>query len=158
VRVTNLPKALRDFIETGPLAHLATVNANGSPQVTVIWIGLDGDDIVSGHMQMYQKTRNIQREPRVVLSFAAPRTPGVFFAEHAILYATATVEEGGARDLVTRLGKRYVGPFAPYGKPRLEPAGERAAEASQARDAVLGLLAAQLETGGDSGTTLSAKR
>jgi PPOX class probable F420-dependent enzyme len=110
VRVTNLPKALRDFIETGPLAHLATVNANGSPQVTVIWIGLDGDDIVSGHMQMYQKTRNIQREPRVVLSFAAPRTPGVFFAEHAILYATATVEEGGARDLVTRLGKRYVGP------------------------------------------------
>jgi hypothetical protein len=37
-------------------------------------------------------------------------------------------------------------------------AGERAAGASQARDAVLGLLAAQLETGGDSGTTLSAKR
>lgn len=108
--MTHLPKSLRDLIETGPLAHLATVNANGSPQATVIWIDVDGDDIVSGHMSLYQKIRNIQREPRVVLSIAAPRVPGVLLAEHAILHATATVEEGGARDLLTRLGKRYVGP------------------------------------------------
>lgn len=108
--MTHLPKTLRDLIETGPLAHLATVNANGSPQATVIWIGLDGDDIVSAHMSLYQKIRNIQREPRVVLSIEAPSPPGVFLAEHAILYATATVEEGGARDLLTRLGKLYVAP------------------------------------------------
>jgi hypothetical protein len=38
---------LRDLIEAGPMAHLSTINADGSPQVSVIWIGLDGDDLVN---------------------------------------------------------------------------------------------------------------
>ena len=49
--MSGLPRELRDLIESGPMAHLSTINADGSPQVTVIWIGLDGDDLVSGHMQ-----------------------------------------------------------------------------------------------------------
>jgi hypothetical protein len=32
------------------MAHLSPINADGSPQVTVVWIGLDGDDLVTGHM------------------------------------------------------------------------------------------------------------
>jgi PPOX class probable F420-dependent enzyme len=74
--MSGLPGELRDLIESGPFAHLSTINADGSPQVSVIWIGLDGDDIVSGHMQWYAKLRNIERDPRVVLSFVAPRVPG----------------------------------------------------------------------------------
>lgn len=108
--MTQLPPSLRDLIETGPLAHLSTVNRDGSPQVSVVWIGRDGDDIVSAHMQLRQKIRNVRHEPRVVLSFAAPAAPGVFLAEHALVHATAAVEEGGAREVLTRLGKVYVAP------------------------------------------------
>jgi hypothetical protein len=46
--------------------------------VTVIWIGQDGDDLVSGHMSWYVKLRNIERDPRLVLTFDAPRVRGVF--------------------------------------------------------------------------------
>jgi len=61
-----LPRELRDLIESGPMAHLSTINPDGSPQVTVIWIGLDGDDLVSGHMSRRTKLRNIERDLRVV--------------------------------------------------------------------------------------------
>ena len=53
--MSGLPSELRDLVESGPLAHLSTINADGSPQVSVIWVGLDGDDLVSGHMQWYAK-------------------------------------------------------------------------------------------------------
>ena len=60
------------------MAHLATINADGSPQVTVIWIGLDGDELVSAHLGWYAKLRNMDRDPRVVLSFDAPRDHSAF--------------------------------------------------------------------------------
>jgi len=69
-----LPRELRDLVASGPLAHLTTLNADGDPQVTVIWIGLDGDSIVSGHLSHQVKLRNVERDPRVVLSFTAPQT------------------------------------------------------------------------------------
>src|SRR6266702_3575166 len=92
--MSGLPSELRDLVESGPLAHLSTINADGSPQVSVIWVGLDGDDLVSGHMQWYAKLRNIERDPRVVLSFEAPRAPGVFLNPYAVLHARATIEPG----------------------------------------------------------------
>jgi predicted pyridoxine 5'-phosphate oxidase superfamily flavin-nucleotide-binding protein len=61
--MTALPTELRELIEVGPLACLTTTNADGSPQVSVIWIGNDGDDLVSGHMSHYLKLRNIERDP-----------------------------------------------------------------------------------------------
>ena len=90
--MSGLPRELRDLIESGPMAHLTTINADGSPQVSVIWIGLDGDDLVSGHMRWYAKLRNIERDPRVVLSFDAPRVPGVFLNPYAVLHARAAVQ------------------------------------------------------------------
>src|SRR5215510_1289141 len=81
--MSGLPRELRDLIESGPMAHLSTINADGSPQVSVIWIGVDGDDLVSGHMSRRVKLRNIERDPRVVLSLDAPRTPGVFLNPYA---------------------------------------------------------------------------
>jgi PPOX class probable F420-dependent enzyme len=111
-------KELRDLIESGPLAHLSTVNPDGSPQVSVIWIGLDGDGIVSGHMNHYAKLRNIERDPRVVLSFTAPRTPEVLLNEYAVLRARATVEETDeAWDLLNRLAKVYMSADAEFPAP-----------------------------------------
>jgi PPOX class probable F420-dependent enzyme len=118
-RVNGLPPELRELIESGPLAHLSTINADGSPQVSVIWIGLDGDDLVSGHMSRYAKLRNIDRDPRVVLSFTAPRTPEVFLNHYAVLRAHATVEEtDGAWDLLNRLTKVYMSPDDEFPAPK----------------------------------------
>ncbi|BCJ45831.1 PPOX class F420-dependent enzyme [Actinoplanes ianthinogenes] len=119
--MSALPKELRDLIESGPLAHLSTTNPDGSPQVSVIWIGLDGDDVVSGHLSRRVKLRNIERDPRVVLSFDAPRRPGVFLAEHAVLRAHATVEPSAqAWDLLDRLTPVYLGPGSSFPAPRAE--------------------------------------
>ena len=52
------------------------------------------EDIVSGHMNHNLKLRNVERDPRVVLSFDAPAEPGTFLNPYAILKATATVEPG----------------------------------------------------------------
>jgi PPOX class probable F420-dependent enzyme len=101
---------LRALIDSGPLAHVVTINADGSPQVTVVWIGLDGDDVVSGHMSRYRKLRNVERDPRISISIEAPIQPGVAMADYAVLYGTAAVETGGAADLLLRLGHVYVGP------------------------------------------------
>lgn len=117
--MSELPPELRALIESGPMAHLTTINADGSPQVSVIWIGLDGDDVVSGHMSTYVKLRNIERDPRVVLSFDAPREPGVFMNDYAMLRARATISAGDeAWDLLNRLTKVYVSPDAEFPAPK----------------------------------------
>jgi len=117
--MTELPLSLRELIESGPLAHLSTINADGSPQVTVIWIGLDGDDIVSGHMARHAKLRNIERDPRVTLSFVAPPVAGALLNEYAVLRARAVVEPTeGAWDLLNRLTKVYVAPDTDFPAPK----------------------------------------
>jgi PPOX class probable F420-dependent enzyme len=112
--------ALRTFIEAGPLAHVATIGPSGAPQVTVVWVGWDGDDLVSGHLHENQKVRNVRRDPRVSISLEAPRVPGVLLADHAVLTTTATVEPGGAWDLLDRLAKVYMAPDATFPAPRID--------------------------------------
>jgi PPOX class probable F420-dependent enzyme len=117
--MTTLPAELSKLIEAGPLVHLATVNPDSSPQVSVIWVGLDGSQLVSGHMSNYRKLRNIERDPRVVLSFAAPREPGIFLNPYAVLHARATVEPSDQTwDLLNRLTKVYMSPSAEFPAPR----------------------------------------
>lgn len=117
--MSALPRQLRELIESGPLAHLSTVNADGSPQVSVVWIGLDGDDLVSGHMRRYVKVRNIERDPRVVLSFTAPRQTDVFLNPYAVLQARATVQRSvAAWELLDRLTKVYMSPDSQFPEPR----------------------------------------
>jgi PPOX class probable F420-dependent enzyme len=116
--MSALTPELRELIESGPLVHLSTVNADGSPQVSVIWVGLDGEEIVSGHMQRRLKVRNVERDPRVALSFTAPAEPGVFLNPYAVLRAQATVSEGGAWELLNRLTEVYMGPGTEFPAPR----------------------------------------
>ncbi|MET7791868.1 PPOX class F420-dependent oxidoreductase [Streptomyces sp900116325] len=117
--MSGLPRELRELIASGPMVHLSTINPDGSPQVTVIWIGLDGDDLVSGHMSHHVKLRNIERDPRVVLSFDAPRVSGVFLNEYAVLRARAEVQPSDdAWDLLNRLAKVYMSQDAEFPVPK----------------------------------------
>ncbi len=117
--MSELHPELRALIESGPFAHLTTINADGSPQVTVIWIGLDGDDVVSGHMGLYAKVRNIQRDPRVVLSFLGASKAGDFLHPYAVLRAQATVERSDqAWHLLDRLTRVYLDPDGTFPAPK----------------------------------------
>ncbi len=100
------------------MVHLSTTNPDGSPQVTVIWLGLDGDDLVSTHMRDNVKLRNIRLDPRVALSFDLPRAPGVWINPYAVIYARARVEPSSAIwDLMERHAKVYVSPDAHFPVP-----------------------------------------
>jgi PPOX class probable F420-dependent enzyme len=117
--MTTLPAELRALIESGPMAHVTTLNRDGSPQVSVVWVGLDGDDLVTGHLHLGAKVRNVERDPRTVISMDAPREPGVFLNPSAVLHTHATVEPSDeAWDLLDRLAKVYVSPDTTFPAPR----------------------------------------
>lgn len=117
--MTRLSPELRDLIASGPLTHLSTINPDGAPQVSVIWIGLDGHELLSGHMSYYRKLRNIERDPRVVLSFDAPRQPGVFLNPYAVLRARAVVEPSDdAWDLLNALTHVYMSADTEFPAPK----------------------------------------
>ena len=105
-----LPDSARAVLESDGLAHLVTLNADGSPQVTIVWVGLDGDDIVSAHLGERQKLRNVRRDSRVALSIETRKTNEHGLREYLVIHGRATVEEGGAPELLQRLAHTYLGP------------------------------------------------
>jgi len=98
-----LNAAARAAITSGRLAHLVTLNPDGSPQVSVVWVGLDGDEIVSGHLDDRQKLRNVRRDPRVVLSLDTGVVNAMGLGEYLVVRGTGRVTEGGAAALLQRL-------------------------------------------------------
>jgi PPOX class probable F420-dependent enzyme len=120
VKVAILTQDIRRALTAGRLAHLATINPDGSPQVSAVWIGLDGDDIVIGHLMGGRKVANIARDPRVALTVEAEGTNPVGMANYLIVHGTAHLVEGGAPELLQRLAELYIGPgvkFPPFANP-----------------------------------------
>jgi PPOX class probable F420-dependent enzyme len=121
--MTALTESVRQVLEGRHLAHLVTLRANGSPQVSIVWVGLDGDEIVAAHLGMHKKVANIQRDPRVAVSIETGRTGPGGLDEYLVVYGTARITEGGAPQLLQRLAGTYLGPdirFPPMDNP---PAG-----------------------------------
>ena len=120
----QLPETARHLIESGGLAHLVTLNPDGSPQVTCIWVGLDGDDLVSGHLRPDQrKLTNVARDPRVALSIEGTEIQPPGLKHYLVIHGRARLVEGGAPELLQRLAHVYLGPdvrFPPMDDP---PAG-----------------------------------
>jgi PPOX class probable F420-dependent enzyme len=106
----EIPQEAREVLESDGLAHFVTLNPDGSPQVTCVWVGLEGDEIVSGHLGRWQKVRNIERDPRVALSIEAKGTNELGMQEYLVVHGHARIEEGGAPELLQRLAHTYIGP------------------------------------------------
>lgn len=117
--MTILSDAARRAIEAPRLAHLTTLNPNGSPQVSAVWVGLDGEEIVTAHLGRYRKLGNVENDPRVALSVEAEgSTHGL--DNYLVIYGRARVIEGGAPELLQRLAETYLGPGIKF-PPRPNP-------------------------------------
>jgi PPOX class probable F420-dependent enzyme len=111
---------MRQALTAGHLGHLVTIDPDGSPQVSVVWIGIEGDDIVAGHLMHGRKVANIARDPRVALTVEADGSNPVGMANYLIVHGTARLVDGGAPELLQRLAEVYIGPgakFPPFDDP-----------------------------------------
>jgi len=108
--MATLPDSARELIESGALAHLVTLNPDGSPQVTCVWMGIDGDELVCAHLPRHKKVRNMERDPRVVVSFEGTRVHPPGLKEYLVVHGRARITEGGAPELLQRLAHVYLGP------------------------------------------------
>ena len=121
--MVSIPESVRTLIEEGHLAHFVTLNADGSPQLTCVWVGVEGDELVTAHLGAWQKVRNVQNDPRVVLSLEAGRHNAAGLDEYLIVYGTARVTEGGAAALLQRLAHVYMGPDVKFPRTDNPPPG-----------------------------------
>lgn len=118
----GLSPEVRAVIESGRLAHFVTVRPDGSPHVTLVWVGLDGEEIVIGKLAEDKKVRNIRNDNRVTLSIEANGDQWGM-QNYLVIEGTARVTEGGAPELLQTLAKRYIGPDAVFPPMPNPPAG-----------------------------------
>ncbi|SKF64793.1 PPOX class F420-dependent oxidoreductase [Mycobacteroides abscessus] len=109
----ELNDAARALIGAGADATLVTINPDGSPQVSVVWVARqstpDGDELVAAHLSgNYKKLRNIRRDPHVALTVLAPSQPGQQ-REYLAVTGSARVVEGGAPELLSQLAVALLG-------------------------------------------------
>jgi PPOX class probable F420-dependent enzyme len=105
-----LNEAAREALSAGHLAHLVTLNPDGSPQLSVVWVGVDGDDIVFAHLSAGQKIKNLQRDQRVALSMVTGGRNDAGLDHYLIVHGRARLVEGGGPELLQRLAHVYLGP------------------------------------------------
>jgi PPOX class probable F420-dependent enzyme len=120
----KLNDAARDLIGKGANATLVTLNPDGSPQVSLIWVALqstpDGDELVSAHLAEHKKVRNVRRDSRVALTIVAPEGSGTGMRPYLAIDGTARIVEGGAPELLKELNPILGDPnanFPPDGAP-----------------------------------------
>jgi PPOX class probable F420-dependent enzyme len=110
----KIPQSIHEVIAKGPYAHLTTLNRDGSPQVTVVWVAIENDEFVIGHLATHQKVKNIRRDPRVALSLISDKANAQGMREYMVAYGNARITEGGVVPLLQRLAKIYLGPKADF--------------------------------------------
>src|ERR1700735_195176 len=110
----ELNDAARDLIGKGADATLVTVNPDGSPQVSLVWVALqstpDGDELVTAHLAEHKKVRNVRNDPRVALTIAAVGEVAPEMRPYLIAYGTARIVEGGAPELLKELAQTLSNP------------------------------------------------
>ena len=114
VRMATIPQGARDFLATGPLAHVVTINPDGSPHVSLAWAGVDGDGLIWSSFSDQHKFDNLRRDPRVTLSFEAHEGGGEVLHPYLVIRGRATIEDGGALDVMDQLAEFYIGPGQPF--------------------------------------------
>jgi PPOX class probable F420-dependent enzyme len=118
--MADLHPEARKLLESDRLAHMVTLNPDGSPQVSCVWVGVEDGEIVSAHLPRNQKVKNVERDPRVAISIETETLDAMGLLQYLVVRGTARVEEGGAAELLQRLAHVYLGPdvkFPPMDDP-----------------------------------------
>src|SRR3954466_3309346 len=92
-----LPESAKAIIRSGALGHLVTRGRNGAPHITCVWVAVDGDDLLTAHLNPHQrKLENVRNDPRVALSFEGNeiRPPGL--REYVVVHGRAAREAGAS--------------------------------------------------------------
>lgn len=125
--MATIPASHRDIL-TGPnYAHLATLMKDGSPQVTPVWVDVDGDTVIINTAEGRTKTRNLDRDGRVAISVHDQANPYRYIQIRGKVIEKTSA---GADEHINRLAKKYLGqdtyPFSRPGEVRvlykIEPA------------------------------------
>lgn len=106
--MTILSDAVRGLLDDVNPAVLGTVNSDGSPQTSVVWVCRDGDDLLISSAAGRRKDRNLRREPRASLTVYDRKDP----LRYVEIRGRATVTEDVGRELAVRLAEEYEGPGA----------------------------------------------
>jgi PPOX class probable F420-dependent enzyme len=115
-----IPDAARALIESEALGHLVTLEPDGRPQVSCVWVGLEDGDIVFASLTERRKLDNIRRDPRVALSIEGTGINSMGLREYLVVHGAARIVEGGSPELLQRLAHTYLGPdvkFPPMDDP-----------------------------------------
>ncbi len=115
-----LSPAVRSLVAAGPLAHVVTLAADGSPHVSLAWIGIEGEELVIATLNDQPKLQNLRRDPRIALSFVTGGRNPIGLDNYVVLHGRARITEGGAAEILAALAKTYIGPdvvFPPMPNP-----------------------------------------
>ncbi len=115
--MTAIPQSVRDFLATGPYAHIVTLDSDGTPHVSLAWAGVaadDPDEVVWASFSDQRKLDNLRRDPRVVLSFQANEWTGQGMYPYLVVQGRARVSPGGSLDVMDHLAGAYIAPGAKF--------------------------------------------
>jgi PPOX class probable F420-dependent enzyme len=115
----EIPEGFQDLFEKKSFAHLATLNPDGSPQNTPVWLEFDGTHILINSSKGRKKDRNMRREARVALSIQDPDNAYRYLEVRG---RVADFTEKGGIDHINKLAKKYLGEDK---YPWLQPGEER---------------------------------
>ncbi|MFJ1899422.1 MULTISPECIES: PPOX class F420-dependent oxidoreductase [unclassified Streptomyces] len=101
----HMSEKLRETLDSGVFATVATLQPDGSPHQSVVWVGRDGDDVffVTGVDKL--KVRNLRRDPRLSVTINPPDEP----YGYAVISGTARFESAGSRERMDELAVKYTG-------------------------------------------------
>ena len=110
----ELNDAARDLIGKGADATLVTLNPDGSPQVSLVWVALqstpDGDELVTAHLAEHKKVRNVRNDSRVAVTILSLEGHGQAMRPYLFINGTARIVEGGAPELLKDLAQTLSSP------------------------------------------------
>ncbi len=108
-----LPDDLLDVLRAKAICFVTTLMPDGSPQISQTWAGTDGEHVLINTVDTHQKTRNIERDPRIAIGIADPAAPSRSWALRGSVVAATT---DGARQNIDELSQKYIGrPYPGFG-------------------------------------------
>ena len=101
----ELPESVSTIFDAPEFATLATLQTDGQPQLSVVWVVRDGHDLLMSTVKGRQKHRNLERDPRATV-LVYPKANPYSYVE---VRGTVTMTEQGGREFIDRLNLEYTG-------------------------------------------------